>query len=295
MRPDLQIAHLKTLIAIDDLGSFTAAAEALGRSQSAITQQMRSLEDAVGRPVFVTAGRHRKLTEAGQALLRHAREIVSMCSHAVLSAERSHASETVRIGAPLEIANAILPGILKEFSRLHPANRIMLQIDRSRALMEALEDGRLDLAISTWRLGSREGKLIKLLRAHWISAQNWERPAESALPLILTDEPSMFRRIGLNALDLAGMPYYERLTTASPTGVRFAVEAGLGITPRALSAFRSDVRILGPEFGLPSLPRVSYYLHRSVMRCGNHIDSLYSMALDHEKRNRPDKGQGLLT
>ncbi|WP_306152120.1 LysR family transcriptional regulator [Roseovarius sp. MMSF_3281] len=285
MRPDLQIAHLKTLIAIDEHGSFTAAADVLGRSQSAITQQMRSLEDAVGRPVFITAGRQRKLTEAGHALLRHAREIISMCNHAILSAERSHASEIVRIGAPLEIANAILPGILREFARLHPTNRVILQIDRSRALMEALEDGGLDLAVSTWRLGNREGKLIKLLRAHWVAAQDWERPDEAAWPLILTDEPSMFRRIGLNALDMAGLPYYERLTTASPTGVRFAVEAGLGITPRALSAFRSDVRILGPEFGLPALPRVSYYLHRSRVRYGDHIEALYEMALSHEKRN----------
>ncbi|RVV96835.1 LysR family transcriptional regulator [Mesobaculum littorinae] len=289
MRPDLQLSQLKTLIAIDQHGSFTAAAEALGRSQSAITQQMQSLEDAVGRPIFITVGRSRRLTEAGRALLRHAREIVSMCNHAVLSAERSHASETVRLGAPLEIANAILPGILQEFARRYPTNRIILQIDRSRALMEALEDGRLDIAISTWRLGSREGRLIKLLRAYWIAAKSWELPKGEALPLVLTDDPSMFRRIGLNALDLAGMPYYERLTTASPTGVRFAVEAGLGLTPRTLSAFRSDVRILGPDLGLPSLPRVSYYLHESLVRAGTHVDALHDIILDHEMLNRPER------
>ncbi|RYH04481.1 LysR family transcriptional regulator [Salipiger sp. IMCC34102] len=286
MRPDLQISQLKTLIAIDQHGSFTAAASKLGRSQSAITQQMQALEEAVGRPIFMTVGRTRQFTDAGRALLVHAQEIIAMCSHAVAAAERSHGTGIVRLGAPLEIANAILPGIMREYARIWPSSRIVLTIDRSRRLMELLEDGGLDLSLSTWRMGSREGTLLKLLRVHWIAAKDWVLPRNEPLPLVLTDEPSMFRRIGLNALDLAGMPHYERLTTHSPAGVRFAVEAGLGITPRTLSAFRADVQILGPEVGLPSLPRVSYYLHRAITPGSRQVDDLHEIMGNHELTGR---------
>ncbi|MCB2128630.1 MAG: LysR family transcriptional regulator [Rhodobacteraceae bacterium] len=282
MRPDLQLAHLKTLIVIDKQGSFSAAADVLGRSQSAITQQMQNLELAVGRPIFEIVGRGRQLTIAGQELLRHAHEIVRMCSTAVISAERRYDSRTIRIGAPLELANAIMPDVMRDFAKLYPHSRIHLNIDRSRALMEALEAGGLDIAVSTWRRGVREGRLLKMLRVHWVAARSWTMPENGPLPLVLTDEPSMFRRICLNALELVGVPHYERLTTHSPAGVRFAVEAGLGITARTLSTFRSDIQVLGPEFGLPSLPRVSYYLHHSSHQSSEEIDSLCKLLESHE-------------
>lgn len=282
MRPDLQLAHLKTLIVIDKHGSFSAAADVLGRSQSAITQQMQGLELAVGRPIFENVGRNRQLTIAGQELLRHAHEIIRMCSTAVISAERRYDSRTIRIGAPLELANAIMPDVMRDFAKLYPHSRIQLNIDRSRALMETLEAGGLDIAISTWRRGVCEGRLLKMLRVHWVAAQAWTMPENGPLPLVLTDEPSMFRRICLNALELVGVPHYERLTTHSPAGVRFAVEAGLGVTARTLSAFRSDIQVLGPEFGLPSLPRVSYYLHHSSYQPSEEIDSLCKLLESHE-------------
>ncbi len=282
MRPDLQLAHLKTLIAIDTHGSFSAAAEILGRSQSAVTQQMQGLELSVGRPIFENVGRGRQLTVAGQELLRHAHEIVRMCSTAVISAEKRYDSRTIRVGAPLELANAILPDVMRDFAKLYPHSRIQLNIDRSRALMEALEAGGLDIAISTWRRGVRDGRLLKLLRVQWVAAQGWAMPEDGPLPLVLTDEPSMFRRICLNALELVGMPYYERLTTHSPAGVRFAVEAGLGVTARTLSAFRSDIQVLGPEFGLPPLPRVSYYLHQSNYQTSEETEALRKLLESHE-------------
>lgn len=286
MRPELQLPQLKTLIAIDEHGSFTAAARALGRSQSAITQQMQGLEEAVGQPLFITVGRTRRLTSSGRTLLRHAREIISLCNHALLSADRSHYSGTVRLGAPPELAQAILPAVLREFGRLRPRSQVVLHVDRSRNLMKRLEDGKLDLAISTWRVGSREGRLLKLLRVNWIAARTWEMPSSGPLPLILTDEPSMFRSIGLNALDLAGLTHYERLTTYNTAGVRLAVESGLGLTPRTLSVFGPDVRLLGPADGLPPLPRVSYYLHSSLVMVSPQADELSAVLMDHERLNR---------
>ena len=263
MKPDMNIAHLRTLVAIDEEGSFNAAAEKIGRTQSAVTQQMKSLEQIVGMPLFLQKGRRRKMSAAGQTLLNYSREILALSEQAIKASVSSQSIGVVRLGAPLEIANDLLPGILNDFADSWPGIRVFLHIDRSQNLMKMLKEGQLDLTLSTWRTGGHEGKRIKLLPVHWIAASRWKFDHKKPLPLILTDEPSIFRRIGLSALDLSGKAYYERLTTPNPAGVRFAIEAGLGITARTTTTFRSDIQLLGPETGLPPLPQIAYYLHKS--------------------------------
>ena len=280
MRHDLDLSHLRTLIAIGDTGSFKAAAEAVGRTQSAVTQQMQNLEKNVGTPLFATRGRRRELTEAGWTLLRRSRDILALCEQAVQASESSQAVGMVRIGAPLEIANDLLPEVLTVFAENWPGVRVVLRIDRSRQLMRMLNEGALDLTLSTWRSGSGEGRRVKLLPVHWIAAKGWVLDPDRPLPLVLTDEPSIFRRIGLSALDLSGWAYTEKLTTQNPAGVRFAIEAGLGITARTTTAFRSDVQILGEDTGLPALPQISYYLHRSLESTAAGVDDLYRSIID---------------
>lgn len=271
----LSLSLLNTLIAIDEEGSFGAAAQKIGRTQPAVTQQMKNLEQILGLPLFVTKGRRRELTEAGKTLLHHSHEIVSLCHQAVSASGRSHNTGVIRLGAPMEIAHDLLPDILKSFSQRWPRVRIALAVERSGVLMKMLDDGLLDLTLSTWRSGSRDGERAKLMSVHWIAAKTWEYDPNEPLPLVLTDAPSMFRRIALTALDLNGWTYYEKFTSRTPSGVRFGIEAGLGITARTISAFRSDIVILDSNFGLPSLPQVSYYLHRAFNKTSPELDDLY--------------------
>lgn len=281
----LSLSLLRTLIAIDEEGSFGAAAQKIGRTQPAVTQQMKNLEQIVGSPLFETIGRRRELTEAGKTLLRHSHEILSLCHQAMSASGRTHNTGVIRLGAPMEIANDLLPGILKSFSQRWPRVRIALAIERSGVLMKMLEDGTLDLTLSTWRSGSSEGKRAKLMSVHWIAAKTWEYNPNEPLPLVLTDAPSMFRRIALTALDLNGWTYYEKFTSRTPSGIRFGIEAGLGITARTRSAFRSDIEILDTKFGLPSLPQVSYFLHRALNKSSAELEDLYETILS---KDTPD-------
>ncbi|WP_259400438.1 LysR family transcriptional regulator [Roseovarius sp. SCSIO 43702] len=277
MTPELQLAQLRTLIAIDEEGSFSAAAERLGRTQSAVTQQMQALEHVVGTPLFVSRGRRRELTEAGQTLLRHSHEIVSLCKQAMTASGRSQTSGVVRLGAPLEIANDLLPDVLREFAARRPDVRVVLLVERSRRLMRMLEEGALDITLSTWRAGSSDGRRVKLLPVHWIAAEGWTLEPGAPLPLVLTDAPSMFRRLALAALDAGGWAYLEKFTSHSTAGIRFGVKAGIGITARTQSAFRGGVQMLGTDLGLPALPRVSYYLHRALGETSEAAEDLYRM------------------
>ncbi len=277
MKPDIQISQLKTLIAIDEEGSFSAASKRVGRTQSAVTQQMKNLEQIVGMPLFVAKGRQRQLTEAGLTLLRNGHEIISLCNQAVAASQKSLATGTVRIGAPLEIAEELLPRVLKNFAGSWPGTRVIIHVDRSPKLMQMLENGQLDMTMSTRRSGNYKSALLLKLPALWIAAESWKFNQSEPIPLVLSDEPSMFRRIALSSLDLSGQTYVERLTSSSLAGVRLAVVAELGITVRTKSSFFTNTRILTEKDGLPSLPDIPYYLHRSVQNVRQECIDLFEI------------------
>ncbi|WP_068300852.1 LysR substrate-binding domain-containing protein [Pararhodobacter sp. CCB-MM2] len=263
MTPDFTLANLRTLLAIADTGSFEAAAERVGRTQSAVTQQMQKLEAQSGTSLFRTDGRRRLLTPAGETLVVYAREILSMSRYALAAMEQADERGVLRLGAPPEVADGLLPPVLARFAEAMPSVRLILNVGRSPELMTMVQEGRLDATISTRRSDVLDSRLIASLKACWIAAPNFDWDRNLPVPLILADEPSMFRRIALAALDVNGLSYVERVTTPSLAGVRLAVASGLGITARTQSAFTFPVRILGEERGLPPLPMVNYYLYKA--------------------------------
>src|SRR3990170_247706 len=213
MPSNVHLNHLRTLIAIAEEGSFEAAAQRMARTQSAITQQMQKLEEKVGKPLCRTVGRRRELTPAGRTLVSYGREIVSLCNHALAATDRANERGVVTIGAPQEVAEELLPGILARFAADWPDVRVMIYVDRSPNLMAMLEERRLDLTLTTRRADKYEGARVLTLPAVWIAGTTYRHDPRMPLPLILPDEPSMFRRIALAALDLSGIPYVERITS----------------------------------------------------------------------------------
>jgi len=279
MKFDLQLGHIRTLIAIADEGSFEAAARQVARTQSAVTQQMQKLEELIGTPLFHTTGRRRELTTAGLTLVNYGREILSLSQYALAAVDQANEHGVVRIGAPQEIAEHILPDILSRFADAWPAIRVIIHVERSPLLMKMLHEQRLDIALSTRRSELMEGALIMTLPAQWIAATSYRRNPHMPLPLILADEPSMFRRIALASLDLSGMPYIERITSPSLAGVRLSIASGLGVTVRTESSFFAETRILGEEDGLPPLPNVNYYAYRASRQPPPPVAALYKLLL----------------
>lgn len=284
MKSDIQISHLKTLIAIHEEGGFSAGARRVGRTQSAVTHQMQNLEQIVGTPLFTAKGRQRELTAAGRTLVRHGGEIISLCNYAVSASVRSQHTGIIKIGAPHEVAEVFLPDVLAQLSKHMPEINIVIHADRSPNLMDMLESGQLDLAISTRASSNYESVLLTKMPVLWIAAPTWNRDPSTPWPLVLTDEPSMFRRIALSALDISGLTYVERATSPSLAGIRLAVSAGLGITARTQSAFLSPTQVLGEEIGLPPLPDISYYLHRPAQTTNSAIKDTFALLVEHARR-----------
>ncbi|MDR6929444.1 LysR substrate-binding domain-containing protein [Pseudomonas sp. BE134] len=258
--PTLDLELLRTFIAVVDHHSFAEAGAQLDRTQSSVTQHMQRLEQLVGVNLFEKRGRQKQLTEAGLQLLRHARQMLSLNDEALNSLRESSLSGVLRIGSPHDIADTILPPILSHIARSAPRLRLEIDVGRSPFLMEDLHRGKIDMVISTREDPNLEGFALRTSPVWWIcSAQYIHNPGEP-LPLILVDEPSIYRRYALQALERANIPWRQAYLASNLIGIKAATRAGLGVTARSMEMLGPDMRVLGETDGLPRLPDVTYHL-----------------------------------
>lgn len=259
---NLEIGLLRTFVAIAEEGGFSAAARRVCRTQSAVSQQVRRLEETLGTPLFEKVGRQRQLNQAGHNLLAHARQIIALNDQAMMTVTASQESGEVRIGAPHDIAESILPRFLSTFARAYPRSHILLKVDRSPNLMPLLETGRLDMTLTTRHSERFEGRFLRSSPTVWIASPLLRLERNQPVPLVLADSPSIFRRMALNALEQRGVAHIERYTCPTLSGIQVALSAGLGVTARTPEMVTRDLRILGEHEGLPPLPDINFYIYR---------------------------------
>ena len=264
MSRTLSIDFLRTFIAIADAGTFAAAAERVGRTVSAVSLQIDRLEEQVGRALFQKSGRRMEPTSAGKQLLDHARTILAANDAAVSAMSSDRLSGTVRLGVLHDGIEAAAATVLADFMATHPDARIEVVVDTSQALIDAMEAGKLDQAI-TFQVNTRLPRdTLGLVPMRWIGNRQRSLVDERPLPLVMLEEPCAFRRAALAALDEAGIPWRIVLVSASLAAVRAAVGAGLGITVRTAEFIQS----LGGEAHeikrLPKLPQKQLCLYRRV-------------------------------
>lgn len=258
--PTLDLELLRTFIAVVDHHSFAEAGAQLARTQSSVTQHMQRLEHLVGVSLFEKRGRQKQLTEAGLQLLRHARQMLSLNDDALNSLRESNLSGVLRIGSPHDIADTILPPILSHIARSAPRLRLEIDVGRSPFLMEDLHRGKIDMVISTREDSTLEGFALRTSPVWWICAAQYIHNPGEPLPLILVDEPSIYRRYALEALERANIPWRQAYLASNLIGIKAATRAGLGVTARSMEMLGPDMRVLGETDGLPRLPDVTYHL-----------------------------------
>lgn len=258
---NLDMDVLRTLAVAMDLGGFAKAAERLGRSQSAVSLQMRRLEDRVGRPLFQRHGRSLGLTEAGEVVLGYARRILALNDEAVAAARGIAVEGTVRFGVPQDFGDTWLPGVLARFGRAHPAVHIEARVDRSTQLVDRLMHGELDIALA-WNCGAHpRATTVARLPMVWIGRKGFVCDSDNVLPLAVFEAPCVFRQPGIQALDDAGVRWRVAFTSPSLTGLWAAAEAGLGVTVRTHLGVPPALEVLGTATGLPDLPDAELSLY----------------------------------
>ena len=257
---NLDLDLLRTFVAVADLNTFAAAAAAVCRTQSAVSQQMQRLEQLVGKELFARHGRNKLLTEHGIQLLGYARKILRFNDEACMSLMFSNLQGVLTLGASDESADTILPFLLNRISSVYPKLALDVSVKRNAFMVEMLKENEVDLVVTTHRPGQFDCLTLRTSPTHWYCAAEYVLQQGEPIPLVLLDDPSPFRDMVLAALNEASIPWRLAYVASTLPAVRAAVKAGLGVTARPVEMMSPDLRVLGKSEGLPSLPDTEYML-----------------------------------
>ena len=255
MKTTFDMDALRTMVVGVELGNFARAATQLGRSQSAVSMQLKKLEQQADRPLFRRNGRSLVPTEAGDALLEYARRIIALNDEAAASLGTT-AAASLRIGMPQDFVEDVIPDVIVRFARQWPGVHVEVRAGRNYTFEEEVRTGRLDVAFGFFSPGpDLPGDRIVSLPMIWISGKAIVRlPADDPIPLVLFDHLCVFRQAAFQALERKVRRWRLALTTPSLPGVWAALRAAQGISVRTAHRLPSGIRDIGAEFGLPKLP-----------------------------------------
>jgi DNA-binding transcriptional LysR family regulator len=260
----LDLDVLEMVVAVADAGSFARAAESLHRSPSAISMQVKAIEEALGKPLFERTTRNVALTEDGRVLVDYGRQMLAMREEAWAAVVRPEIRGRVTIGVPDDYASSLLPTVLRKFAVAHPRVEIRVIGLPSHALVPLLKDNTLDLACITKTRGVT-GEFIRHEPMAWAAARgNRQVWKERPLPIAVFAHGSAARGHAISALQGAGIRYRMSYESPSLLGLISMVEAGLAIAPLARCSIPEHLVLLGEADGLPPLPSLDVVLARSA-------------------------------
>ncbi|WP_437889607.1 LysR substrate-binding domain-containing protein [Phytobacter sp. V91] len=233
----LDLDALRSFVTGIESGSFALAATRLCRSTSAVSAQLKKLEMQCGAELVVKRGRHLALTHNGEILMSYARRLLALNDEVMRAMKGEQLQGEIRIGMQEDFGESLMPGILGAFKRHHPGVRIIARVDRNQALLSALDENALDMAL-LWQPENNPaaGRLIGQCQMAWIQHPDLDIAGLIAqgepLPLVMFESPCLMRARATACLDQAGIPWRIVFISHSLSGIWAAVQAGLGVTLR---------------------------------------------------------------
>jgi DNA-binding transcriptional LysR family regulator len=271
----LELDLLRTLVAIADTGSFNRAARAVFRTPSAVSMQMKKLEEQVGQPLFAKNGRSVVLTPDGEALLSYGRRILKLADEAMQRFRAPEINGTIRLGSPDDYASQFLPDILARFAATHPNVEIDVVCQSSQELLSYVQEDKLDVALISAGHGQTKGGVtVHREELGWVGLKHGCAHEKDPIPLAVSHMGCCWRRLALDALDRAGIPYRIAYTSKHYTGQLAAVMAGLAIAPFPRSSATGDLKVLDGESGLPRIGHFEIELHHAPSAKGPLFDAI---------------------
>jgi len=254
---------LRTFVAAADAESYTSAAAMVHRTQSAVSMQMKRLEEGMGQPLFERNGRAMRLTSQGVTLLWYARRILKLNDEAVAAVARPELSGSVRLGAPEDYAERLLPRVLARFAETYPQVQVDVVCEPGARLLAALDNSELDLMVHTNCEVPLRGETIYREQVVWVTSNRHLVHEQDPLPIAVYHEGCIFREWALRSLEGAGRSYRIAYTSLGIAGILAAVRGGLAVAPVGHSTLADGLRILGPADGFPELPTAVVTLIKS--------------------------------
>ena len=292
--PDL----LRALVAVAESGSLTAAAPRLFRSQSAVSEQIRKLEDACGTALFLRGKRGAVLTPAGEKLLGHARDILAAHDRAARAMQGIELAGTLRLALtdyfqPQGIARA-----LRDIGRAYPELQLHVAVRKSASIEEEADEPPYDIGLSMRILERGQQRRshagtprVALYRERmvWVAHPSLPSPTSQALPLVVLPESCAVHRFVVRTLTANKMPYYVAHSASGVMGLQLALSAGLGVSCLNASAVPDGAQVLQSFAGrrLPRLPEVEFGLLAPVVSSGPFVDRVLALLADTLNVSRP--------
>jgi DNA-binding transcriptional LysR family regulator len=261
--PVLDLDVLRTFVAIAETGSFTTAANAVFRTPSAVSMQIKKLEDILGCSVFSRDARSVTLTNDGEILLGYARRLLSINREAVSKFIVPDIVGVVRLGSPDDYGERILPNVLKRFAQTHPSIAVDVTIDQSRNLIRRMDDRTLDITLVTnsYRPAMAGAETMLTEPIVWAGAKGGSAHLREPLPVSLWEEGCAWRAGALEALGREGRNYRIAYMSAHTAGQRAAILADLAVAPLPKSFLNScNLAELGTKDGMPEIGEYSLAL-----------------------------------
>ncbi|HEY6433656.1 MAG TPA: LysR substrate-binding domain-containing protein [Acetobacteraceae bacterium] len=264
---------LRAFVLIAEVRSFTRAASLVGRTQSAVSMQIKRLEDMLGQPVLTRGkGGSVDLTPHGQYLLSRARDILALNDEVMTTFRAPQIAGTVRLGTPDDYAFGYLPPILKRFAESHPAVQVDVLCEPSAELIQHIRRDELDLTLlsSDSVLSTMSVTPLWRGRLAWVTSTRYSPHRLDPLPLALASAEPLDDRRGcdwgcaaVQALERAGRRYRVAYTSGSQVGTHLPVLAGLAVTISAQAWLPEGLRPVRPDEGLPMLPEYGIVLTKA--------------------------------
>ncbi|MEJ2400129.1 MAG: LysR family transcriptional regulator [Xanthomonadales bacterium] len=263
---NLPMECLRSFVTVTEVKGFTQAGQLLGRSQPAVSLQIKRLEELIGAQVFVRGSHRLELTQPGERMLDYARQILALNDEALAELALPVISGRVRFGIPSEYATILLPKVLGRFAHSYPAVTLEIHCDLSANLLaEEPNPYHLVLALSdspertdtSW-IGADE--LV------WVTSVRHDTHRQPTLPLIVAPTPCLYRARAIKVLKDVGRSWRISYTNTDISGIQTAIEEGLGVTVLAQKTVPDTLRILPFSRRFPRLGQVGVHLHHKDRR-----------------------------
>lgn len=258
---NLDTTLMRTFVTVADKASMTAAANALHLTQGAVSQQVRRLEEALGRSLFERDRRGLRLTSSGERLFGKAKRLLSLNDEIWAEMAANVVAGQVRFGVPYDLVGTTLAPVLKGYAQTYPQVEISLVCASSPELAAALAAGTIDLAVIEERVGASDGECLAIDRLVWVGAKGGVARAKRPLPVSMVADSCAFRPVVLSALHEHGLEWRTVFENGNIDATTATVRSDLAVTIWLASTVPADLDILPSGSGLPPLPNFSINLH----------------------------------
>lgn len=258
---NLDLDTLRTLIVANDLGGYRQAAKRLSRTPSAISLQMKRLQEDIGATLFRKDGRGTALTEVGEIALRYGRRMLALNDELLDTIRGASLAGSVKLGFSQDFAETVLPTVLSKFTKLYPLVLMEVRIEGNAALVEAVQKGELDMALAVGQEDRPTAQRIGELELVWIAGRDFTARSGQPLPLVLLGPQCAFRKKAIEKLDEASIPWLIAAVSPSLAGLWASAIGGLGITARTSLGLPARLASDRTLLNLPTLGSFPVTLH----------------------------------